>query len=379
MKKNFQKSFTLMSAILALAFYAVSCKANVDDVPQKTAGSISYATATVSKTTDDDSFTNELTKTGNGVVTYASSNNDVAAVNETTGEVTIRSVGKTTITATVADSANYTYATKTASYTLTVITIPEGFVKVTGTTITGIETWTPASNVFISGKSLIIPDLYVSDHEVTRGEYIALIGSVPTLQASAYDKDGNQITGDAALNNPVSYVNWYNAIVYCNKLSIKEGLNPCYTISDSKDPDTWGTVPTSTDATWNTATCDFDANGYRLPTEAEWEWLARGGENYTYAGSDTVNDVAWYSSSINGKEGTRDVKTKAPNAYRLYDMSGNVFEWCWDWSTLTSDKRVLRGGYYQSPDSYCRVFDKYDGSPGVRTRFYGFRVVRSAQ
>ena len=106
---------------LALAFCLASCKANVDDDPQKTAGSISYATTSVEKTTADEAFTNALTKTGNGTVSYASSKTDVAEVNATTGLVTIKGAGETTITATVADSDTYTYATKTATYTLTVI------------------------------------------------------------------------------------------------------------------------------------------------------------------------------------------------------------------------------------------------------------------
>ena len=122
--QKFPKVFTLMGAILALAFGLASCKANVDDdptvTPQKTAGSISYATTSVSKTTDDAAFTNALTKTGDGTVTYASSKETVATVNATTGEVTIKGAGETTITATVADSDTYTYATKTASYTLTI-------------------------------------------------------------------------------------------------------------------------------------------------------------------------------------------------------------------------------------------------------------------
>ena len=265
----------------------------------------------------------------------------------------------------------------------------EGFVKVTGKTITGNENWVPKSEVFVSGRSLTIPDLYACEHEVTRGEYKALMGTDPST-AAAYDKNGNKLTGDAVLNNPVNYVNWYDAIVYCNKLSIKEGLTPCYTISGSTDPDNWGSVPTSSDSTWNAATCDFEADGYRLPTEAEWEWLARGGENYTYAGSDTIGDVAWYTTNTNNT-GSRDVKTKAANGYGLYDMSGNVFEWCWDWSAsaITSatgasgassgHNRVLRGGSWYDVAGYCEVANRGIYNPFNRDKYFGFRLVRSAQ
>ena len=260
----------------------------------------------------------------------------------------------------------------------------EGFVFVKGTTITGEESWTPSSDVFVSGRSLTIPDLIVSDHEVTRGEYKAVMESDPST-ASAYDKEGKKLTGDDVLNNPVNCVSWYDAIVYCNKLSIKEKLTPCYSIDGSTDPVAWGEVPKYNN-TWDVATCDFEANGYRLPTEAEWEWLARGGENYKYAGSDNVDDVAWYKS--NTKEtGTREVKTKAPNGYGLYDMSGNVDEWCWDWDGSISDSsaadgatsgdyRVLRGGSWYNNDSNCRVANRYSNYPNYRGSWYGFRVVR---
>ena len=263
--------------------------------------------------------------------------------------------------------------------------IPTGFVYVKGTKITGTETWTPESEVFVRGRQLTIPDLYVSDHEVTRGEYIAVMGSDPST-ADAYDKNGNKLTGEDVLNNPVNYVSWYDALVYCNNLSIKENLTPCYTIDGSTNPYVWGTVPTSSNSTWNAATCNFEADGYRLPTEAEWEWLARGGEEYTYAGSDTVGDVAWYTNNTNDT-GTREVKTKLANGYGLYDMSGNVYEWCWDWygsineSTATDgatsgDGRVPRGGTWYYGDSLCKVADRSHIGPGYRSYFYGLRVVR---
>ena len=207
--------------------------------------------------------------------------------------------------------------------------------------------------------------------------------------ANAYDKDGNELTGDAVLNNPVNYISWYDALVYCNKLSIKENLTPCYTINGSTDPDKWGTVPTSSDSTWDAATCNFEANGYRLPTEAEWEWLARGGEEYTYAGSDTVGDVAWYKINADPR-GTREVKTKAANGYGLYDMSGNVFEWCWDWygsineSTAADgatssdyDWRILRGSSWDAYEVKGTVAYRAYARPHSLVWDKGFRVVRA--
>ena len=141
-----------MGAILALAFCLASCKANVDDDPQKTAGNISYATTSVEKTTADEAFTNELTKTGDGTVSYASDNTAVATVDASTGEVTIVGAGTATITATVTDSDTYTYATKTASYTLTVTqaapSLADVFVNGSVTTIKFNSYWGAQSATF---------------------------------------------------------------------------------------------------------------------------------------------------------------------------------------------------------------------------------------
>ena len=280
-------------------------------------------------------------------------------------------------------------AVASASYTISSGKTPQGFVKVKGTTITGNESWTSGSHVFVRGRTITIPDMYVCDHEVTRGEFEEVMGTDPST-ASAYDKDGNKLTGDAVLNNPVNYVNWYAAIAYCNKLSLKENLTPCYSVSGVTDWENlaYSSIPTSRDSTWNALTYDKEADGYRLPTEAEWEWLARGGENYIYAGSNTVDDVAWYYTNTNGT-GTREVKTKQANGYGLYDMSGNVDEWCYDWfgtvSSSTADTgasagsyRVLRGGSWFYSDSFCQVSRRSNYYPNFRRGDCGFRVVRSS-
>jgi formylglycine-generating enzyme required for sulfatase activity len=180
---------------------------------------------------------------------------------------------------------------------------------------------------------------------------------------------------------PVAGVDWYDAVKYCNWLSEKEGLTPCY------------------DVKGRLSQCDFSADGYRLPTEAEWEYAARGGQRsqgYIYAGSDNVDDVGWYEGN-SGKQ-TYPVGQKQPNELGLYDMSGNMWEWCWDWygedyyaSSPASDptgpssgtgphisdaERARRGGSYRENSDCLRVARRSaDGAsyPGDN----GFRLVRT--
>ena len=111
---------------------------------------------------------------------------------------------------------------------------PEGFVKIPAASIDGTESWKPNSEVFVSGRKLEIASFYMSDHLVTRGEYKALMGEDPSY-ASAYDKDGKKLTGDDNVkNNPVNYINWYDALVYCNTRSIQEKLTPVIKLTEKQ-------------------------------------------------------------------------------------------------------------------------------------------------
>lgn len=246
--------------------------------------------------------------------------------------------------------------------------VPENFILVEGGTFNPATTYTVTLSSF-----------YIDKYEVTQQSYVAVMGSNPSY-----------FTGD--LQRPVEQVRWYDTIVYCNERSLQEGLTPCYSyLTYGTDPDNWP-------AGWNAVrqnhlnvNCDWSANGYRLPTEMEWQFAAMGGNfthNYTYSGSNYVAEVGWFYS--NSGNTTHPVGTKNPNELGLYDMSGNVWEWCWDIygdypsGAYTDPKgptsgtyRDARGGSYHDPQSYCgvalRVYNFWD----YWGQYAGFRICRN--
>jgi formylglycine-generating enzyme required for sulfatase activity len=175
---------------------------------------------------------------------------------------------------------------------------------------------------------------------------------------------------------PAIYVSWNDAIAYCNWLSGKEKLSKCYLI------DSLGGVKYLD-----------TAKGYRLPTEAEWEFAARGGnkgQGFTHSGSNNIDEVAWYNVNSGGK--AHPVAQKKPNELGLYDMDGNVWEWLWDifdgsyyrnspsdnpQGPATGPYRVMRGGAFYNNTNYAKVFTRQNSYVVFRQNSVGFRIART--
>jgi sulfatase modifying factor 1 len=265
----------------------------------------------------------------------------------------------------------------TANYIINLL--PEDMIYVPSGTFTMGRTIGSGSGDEIPTHQVTLSPFYIGKYEVTQAEWSAVMGGNPS-----------HFTGD--LNRPVEEISWYDVLVYCNKRSISEGITPVYSLGSSTNPDEWGLIPVNSSDTWNSMTCNWLANGYRMPTEAEWEYAARGATNnpdYLYAGSDDVNLVAWYDANSNNT--THPVGLKQANGLGIYDMSGNVWEYCWDWfgsydsasesnPTGTNDGvcKILRGGAWDpNDDDGRRIVSRGWWEPQASNNNGGVRLVRT--
>jgi formylglycine-generating enzyme required for sulfatase activity len=247
--------------------------------------------------------------------------------------------------------------------------VPEGFVRIEGGTFT---MGSPTSEVNHGDSEaqhrVTVSGFYMGQYEVTQSEYETIIGSNP----SSF-KGGSL---------PVENVSWFDAVFYCNQRSAREGLTPAYTINGEN-------------VTWNR-----NANGYRLPTEAEWEYGCRAGTTtpfstgYNITTSQANYDGNYpYNNNAKGsyREKTTNVGSFSSNPWGLYDMYGNVWEWCWDWyggysmadqtdpsGAASGSDRVLRGGCWYNYAPHLRSANRGFDSPSSRSDNRGFRVVRPA-
>ncbi|WP_169988940.1 SUMF1/EgtB/PvdO family nonheme iron enzyme [Microbispora sp. H10836] len=202
--------------------------------------------------------------------------------------------------------------------------------------------------------------------EGTRTSWVGAVGDFLLAPFPVTRELYGSVTDEAVVSSagsltPMTDVSWIDAVRFCNRLSEAVGLAPCYAIGD--DPNAQDVV------------CDWDADGYRLPSEAEWEYACRAGTTGVRYGD--LDEIAWHRENSGGR--VHEVGTRKPNAWGLYDMIGNVWEWCWDVydASVYGPYRVFRGGGAHDLPRGCRASCRRKSHPTFRIDDLGFRLARS--
>lgn len=238
-----------------------------------------------------------------------------------------------------------------------------------------------AGGTFNNGTSNVtLSSFYIAKREVTRLEWVEVMNSIPP--------DTELIP-----ELPIFMITWFDAINYCNSRSIIEGYVPCYSYNGyGSNPDNWPLGWDYDNSNQSNISCNWNATGYRLPTEMEWMFAARSGNqslDYVYSGSNNIDDVAWY---VDNSGDVNAVGTKQANDLGLFDMSGNLWEFCWDiynYQYPAADvtnpvgassgvARVMRGGSWNNDASSCTIARRFYSYPLGGSNITGFRVARKA-
>ncbi len=211
-----------------------------------------------------------------------------------------------------------------------------------------------------SARTIHVGAILVGKYEVTQEQFKSITG----FNWSYFRKDAK---------NPVENVNWYDAVEFCNILSMKAGFKPYYNIDKQrKDPEN----KNGDDFLKWTVTVNIGANGFRLPTSDEWEYACRAGSTMDYYWGDSIDgEYCWYTNNAGGK--THPIGMKKPNAWGLFDMSGNVWEWCYDWHPdYPGLYRIWRGGSWGLDKNYQKSGCINYSQPIMKGYNLGFRIVR---
>jgi len=323
---------------------------------------------------------------------------DDVADDDTSPLVTTTTTTTTTYTSTTAGTT-----TTNSSTTTTTTTIAPGFKFISaGTFLMGSPDDEPGHcDSEAQHQVTLTHNFEIQKTEVTQGQF------------ESYMEFNPSYFPECGLDCPVESLTWYDAEAYANMSSVADGLNICYILTDivcddytTGDASTYckdhGGINVAT-VTLNGVSTPYDCEGYRLPTEAEWEYAARAGTTTTYPDGQNseedslldctlpyhLDDIAWYCA--NGNQTTHMVGLKDPNAWGLYDMIGNVCEWTWDaWAPYSGEPEVdptgpatgvpdatTRGGTLFAPPDQCRSANRNGCGPGARFNDYGFRIVRT--